>query len=527
MRKMVSFLSFVLLLAHCVVALSQSPSGGTFVIGMHTDVPTLDPHRTTHISARRVMGALYDQLVTVSPESEIIPSLAERWEVSDDGLNYTFFLRQDVIFHSGDPLTAHDVKYSFERMMSPDTGSAVGYILSNVSTVSAIDDHTVLLELSAPNPVLLTGLAQIGASILNDRTTEELGADHGHSSVDGTGPFTLESWTLGDSIRMVRNEDYRWAPASYTNPGPAHVAEVVWRIIPEGTTRTFELLSGGIHSIFPRIPFQDVDILSNDPNVNMLEYPLGSTIHLGFNLDKPIQSELLVRRAINHAINAQEIIDSVLFGHAIAGDSPVATGTPGYWEEAADYAYDYDPELAVSLLEEAGWDLGADGIRVRDGQRLHLVANIFTTIPYPDVFIVIQQQLRQVGVELELRAQESAQVFELFNQNEHGVWATSINHDTVYDVLAFFHSENRPSPNRFAWEDSRTDELIDRGLSSLTLEQAFEPWYEAQQVILENALGRTLWWELGLVPIHASVSGFQPLGFENRVYDKLVDINFD
>ncbi|HEX7070172.1 MAG TPA: ABC transporter substrate-binding protein, partial [Rhodothermales bacterium] len=187
----------------------------------------------TAVIAADWMLKIYDTLVTVQPDlSTIDPGLAESWEVSEDGLTYTFTLKQGVEFHSGDPMTASDVKFTIERWLAEETASPTKHRIAGITRVDAPDDKTVILELEQRNNELLINLASGFGGILNQSFVEEHGADYGTLAVDGTGPFRLENWAPRAEATLTRFEKYTWGPPFFENSGPAHIEKLHFRIIP-------------------------------------------------------------------------------------------------------------------------------------------------------------------------------------------------------------------------------------------------------------------------------------------------------
>lgn len=500
--------------------------GGTFTIAAASQIATLDPQATTELTVHRVIGQIYDTLLVADEKREIHPHLATSFEISDDNLTYTFQLRDDVTFHNGEPFTADDVVFTFERWLSGESPNA--WIIDGVKEIAAEGDHTVVMTLSEPRRDLLLNLARNDAALLNREAVEEAGDAYGTEGAIGTGPFVVESWTPTSDLVMTRNDDYTWGPeALYDNTGPAHLDQVVWRIIPDEQTRLLELQSGTVNALPPRLPFHEVANLEEAEGVEVMRFPLGSTVVLAFHTRSPRQDEEAVRRAILHGVDRQTIIDQVLYGNARLGDSLVAYGVPGHCD-CADVIPQYDPAEAERLLESAGWEMGPDGIRERDGEPLEVVATVYDLVPYPEAYTVVQEQLRSIGVALDVQVIEAAQVFDMYRESTHGIWSTSIPHETpVQALFNFFHSSAVPDPNRFPWEDPETDALLDRMLSTTDEDEYLALSEEAQRRVLQASLFTPWWHEEGIVAVTSNVSGYEPYAYANHIFFKLLDTTIE
>lgn len=498
---------------------AQPKKDGTMIIALPQEPGSLDPQATTSLVAQRVREQLFDSLVAVDfTNNTIVASLAESWNPTADGLTYTFRLRKDVKFHSGKPMTSRDVKYTFDRWRASKSPNS--WLIEGLKEVQTPDDHTVVLKLEKPNPELLLNLARSDASILNQESVEKAGKDFGTKVVDGTGPFKLKAWTVKDRIVLERFDEYRWAPPTYQNRGPAHLKEIVWRSIPDEAARLLELESGGIHAIPPRISFHEIDRLRKSKEVQILDYKMGSTVIIGFNPRIAPMDDIKVREAFARAIDLKEIIAQVLYGHADLGVSVVAPGIEGFCEICKAVVPSHDPARAKALLEEAGWKLGPDGIRVKDGKKLIIPAVPYNLPPYPEAYTVLQAQLKDVGIHLDVRVTETSKVFEMYREGTHGVWSTSLVHDTPFQAtFNFLHS----SANRFAWKDAKTDQLLDEAAASTDNAKRVQAYQQAQKNAMEQYLFVPFFHEKGLVGVSARVKGFKPYGFVNSVFHKMTD----
>lgn len=468
-----------------MTARAAQDTDGTLIVAFDADPEILDPHNTTALIAGRVIALMNENLVTRDYEGAIQPGLAESWEVSEDGLTYTFTLRQGVTFHSGKEFTSEDVKYTFERWQGNEA-SPTAYTIDPVESVEAPDPHTVVFTLSEPYNIFLDQLSGAWAVILNQEAVEEAGDDYGVSAVDGTGPFRFVSWDRNQRIVMERFDEYSWGAPIFENAGPAHVAGVEIRIIPEAATRMAEFQAGNVH-IVQDVPAADVARLDGDPNVSIVQYDQLQTTYLGMNMNATPTDDLNVRQAINYAINKEEIVEGAYFGLGTPARTQLHPDTPGFWEGALDIAPTYDPDQARQLLEEAGWVEGDDGIREKDGTRLVVpfwVINDSETVLQAQI---IEQQLAQVGIQMDTIQYEESAWFEAARSGEQVAFTIGVFYENADNLYFYFHSRQMPAPNRFGFDDPQVDTWLDESRSNPDQEVVTEAYENVQRELIEVA----------------------------------------
>ena len=329
----------------------------TLVYGRGGDSVGLDPALETDGESFKVCDNIYQTLVTFKPEkTEVIPELAESWEISDDGLTWTFHLRRDVRFHDGTQFGAEAAVFSLGRQFKEDHPShrvegAYQYWNSMsmseiVRDVRAVDEYTLEIELSRPNAPFLSNLAMNFCAIVSPTAVRRWGDDYPRHPV-GTGPFRFVEWIKDDRVVLEKNPNYWGKPPS--------VNRLIFRSIPENSVRLIALTKGSIHGMDNLVP----DFIPNieaDPNLQLLTQAGMNVGYLAMNMDRPPFHLLDVRRAINHAVNKQALVDNLYQGMAIPAVNPIPPTLWSYNEEVKGYAY--DPERARALLAEAGFPDG-------------------------------------------------------------------------------------------------------------------------------------------------------------------------
>ncbi len=507
---------------------AQTPrQGGTLVIGSQFDVPTLDPHRTTSITVAGLSSLLFDTLLSIDYDLRTLhPGLAKQWDVSADGLTYTFHLRDDVKFHSGRKLSATDVKYSFERILDPKTGSPHRFRLGEVSAIETPAERTVVLKLKRRFPDLLVQLTSPFLAIVDREAVEKYGPKFGSAGVGGTGPFVFQEWVLNDHMTFTRFAEYRWGPAFFHNRGAAYVDEIRFRIIPEYQTLLFETEQGGVHT-FRGVRSADVARLRRARSVGVPEATPTQQIHyLGFKISRPAIEEIAVRRAIAAALNRDALAKGVTHGLIPAAKGIFLPAVRDYWPGQEAIFPRFVAARARVLLDESGWKPGADGIRVKEGRRLRLtlLGMLGTVEEHEELHPLIQAQLKDVGIDVEVKLLAVPAFFATLGKQDYDMWTLATPYVSVFELLKFWlWSKNVPTPNRFMWIDARTDEYLATAQTA-TESGRTRALAELQRIAAEQLLVVPLWHEVLRVPTRAEVKGFRPHGIYATGYYKLLDV---
>ena len=464
-------------------------SGGTIVWSESDDIrDSLDQDKSNHTPSRMVARHVLETLIVVDPATgDLHPGLATSWEVSEDGKEITFALREGVTFHDGTPFNAEAVKYNFDRTMSLPPKAAWQYMGGeSLAETEVVDEFTVKLHFNEPYAAIFTYLSDGATGIDSPAAIEEYGDDYGVDYLVGTGPFKFVEWVQGDHIELVRNDDYDWAPEFYNHDGPAYVERIIYRGIPEEVTRSAALEAGEVDVV--RFGEQDVAIFEALDGFSVDLIPkAGTTRYYLMNTEKAPTDELAVREAVIYAIDRQAIINTPRF--AGIGEVGVASlpsnMVPGGVAEFADMDRTFDPDKARQLLEDAGWvDADGDGIRERDGQPLEMSM----VIPENDLLFVqpAQAMLADVGINMTIDSGDFNAWIEKGTSGDFHLMTMS---DSGYDgpslLSNFFKSDGPYAFTRLKNED------LDAALaaSSVTLDQEarFEHVKQAMQIINEQA----------------------------------------
>ena len=436
--------------------------GGTLTFGLSTDPLSLNPRGGGAGNDQLyVARQLFDSLVEQDPATgEIIPWLAESWEISPDATTFTFHLRDDVTFSDGTPLTADIVKQNFDDIVASGAKAtwAISYFTSYVGTTT-LDEHTAVVTFSTPNAPFLQAAATSGLGIVGPSTLATPFDDRATGNLVGTGPFTLESYTKDSEIVLNQRPGYAWAPADRSNSGEAYLAQVVFQIIPEASVRTGSLQSGQVDAI-GGVPPQDIETLRGDDFALEVRANPGLVFSLAPVQGKPALADERVREAIAQAIDVTDVRDTVLSPEFAVATSVLSSTTPGY--TAVDLQ-PFDADAAKALLDQAGWADDGSGVRQKDGQPLHLVLGYINNFgPNQAALELIQAQLAEVGVEVELKSGTVPEYLEGIGKGEFDLlWGNLSRADG--DVLRTSFSS--AATNYYQIDDPELETLLQSQLS--------------------------------------------------------------
>jgi peptide/nickel transport system substrate-binding protein len=492
---------------------AEDRDGGTLVYASGFDPLTLDPSQNEGAFVLVALRQLYDGLVVRDPSGEVHPHLATGWEVADDGVTWTFELESGVTFHDGTPFNAEAVKFTLDRVMAEETASpAANRFNTAIESVNVIDDDTLEIVTNAPNAPFLTLLASSWAYIVSPAAVDQFGADFGSNPV-GTGAFRFVSWVKTDRITLERNAEYAWAPPFLENQGPPHVDELILRQISDPTALTGSMENGESQLLgFMGIPnAQRLADLGN--SFQTLETPSAGWLYY-MNTEKFPTDDLLVRQAIAHAIDAESASATPLWqGQGVPIRGPLNPNHPFASTEVADaLGYDYDPERAIELLEEAGWQLGDDGIRVKDGERLVLVdVTTSETAVYGGSAEIVQQQLREVGIEVQIQSESGATFSAAQARGEHNIAIrTNVGDDpsSIFGSMLACDSIGVSGQNLSRYCSDEVESLLDDGVTEFDQDARFAIYERLQEIVLEQALARPFQSRTFTAVIGQEIDGF-------------------
>ena len=476
------------------VAAADKPSGGTFR-RLWADPPTLDPHLTTDTTSAAVVVEIFGGLVTLDTDLQLVPDLAESWTISEDGRVYTFTLRPEAQFHDGKPVTAEDFKWSINRAANPQTASPVADVYLNdivgiedvfegratdVSGVKVIDRLTLQITIDAPKAYFLAKLTYPTAYVL-DRENVEAGGRGWTDSPNGTGPFKLKEYRIGERIVLERNENYHRELAK--------IDSVVMNLAGGQSMAMYENDEIDITAV----SLFDLDRIldpSDDLNSELVVAPPQFNIsYIGFNTTMPPFDDLKFRQALNHAVDKDLIASEVLSDLVVSAYGILPPGFPAY--NSAIQGLRYDPELAKQLLADSPYP-DAD-TRPR----------IVVTVPGSggtiglDLEVVIEMWRQVLGVEVEIQQVEWATYLQDLNNEKFQAFAGlgwQADYPDPQDFLdILFHSES--SVNHGGYFNPEVDRILEEARVEQDGTRRVDLYRQAEVIIVDDAPWVPLWYQ--------------------------------
>lgn len=395
MKKLTGALAFSLMMTTALTSYAEAQ--GVLTIGRREDSSTFDPINTAQNIDFWVFSNVFDVLVRVDNEGKnLIPGLAESWDVSADGLTYTFHLR-DAKFSDGTAVSAEDAAYSLARIRDSELSLwADSYAI--IKDMQTPDAKTLVVTLNGPSAPFLSTLAMPGASIVSKAAMEAAGPEAFAEKPVGSGAFKLKEWRRGDRVILEKNPDY-WDAANVDLDG------VEWISIPDDNTRMLAVQAGELDAAI-YVPFSRVEELKKDANLTVVVNPSTREDHLLINHEHEPLNDVRVREALDYAIDKQAIVDTVTFGIGEVANSFVPRGALYHSEDNG--ARGFDPEKAKALLAEAGVS----------GVTLDYVVNAGNEVD-EQIAVLMQQQLSNVGVTLNLQKMDPSQTWDMLIQGEY------------------------------------------------------------------------------------------------------------
>lgn len=440
-------------------------------IAVNAEIISLDPHDISDTLSGSAASTMYEPLYDYKLDMSLEPVLATSYEVSKDGLEYTFHIREGVTFHDGTPLNAEAVKFNFDRISNKDNNLRRRRNLLHVVSTEVVDEYTLLIKLDAPFAPMLNRIASI--SIISPAALEKYGNDGIITNPVGTGPYVFEKWTPGDKMMVRTNKNY-W------KEGPK-IDTLTFKPVVENGARIAMLQTGEADYIYP-MPAEQVKAVQGDKNIEIIEGPSTIARFTFLNMSKDIFSDVRVRQAINYAIDKEAYAKVVKAGYAVPLTSHVPS-TINY--HVAQPEYEYNLEKAKKLMAEAGYP---------DGFKTHIWAPNDTENMKGMQFI--SQQLAQIGIEVEVVPMEEGTLSQSIyspqtpEESKVNMWYVSWSaFDFDGATAKLFHSANIPptAPNVSYYMSPKADALIEAGAVEVDIEKRAEIYAELQQVIWNDA----------------------------------------
>ncbi len=470
-------------------------TGGTMVMGQGAEPLSLNPDGKPDDNIPNIAQNIFQRLVKTNNNQEVILDLATGYTVSEDGMTYTFTLPDNVRFHDGEPLTSDDVKFTFDEIKA-QTGLAAP-TLTCIEEITCPDDTTVVFQLNTPNAGFLGVLAYNGTFILPRHVYEGkdwIDADSMMTPV-GSGPFKFEEWNKGVSISMVRNEDY------YLGPELPYLDRIIFSYISDATTAVQSFYNGDLDVLGIIAPSSDIDRMMGDDKYTLDYVVYPSRFYVGFNFNDELMANHDFRMALAYGIDSDDMINKAMKTVGMKSTqwiSPVFEWAVNYDADATVPAFDL--EKAKEYMEKTGLTPDANGTYLK------VTVDTYNYEPFPDMALVLKDQLAKIGVEVNI------------NMLEYAAWEEKIAAGDFTMVLSGGYQgpdvsavgmrlETNGVLNYYGYSNAELDALLADAAAQPTQElQA--PIYKQAQVIMNQDMPQVLISEwLGYIPYHSYVKG--------------------
>ncbi len=486
---------------------------GYLVAALNADIQTADVQKTS--KDYEVPFNIFDRLVDVEVgtdgNSKIVPSLAESWDISDDGLEYTFHLRQGVKFHNGNDFTAEDVAYTFHRMLTVEGGVNTEFIdqikgadellageTDTLEGVEVVDDYTIKVTLKEPFAGFLASISSPGVSIYDSEATEAAGDQFGMDPAVtvGTGPFEFSSWSFNNQLVLTRNEDY-WKGASGL-PG------VVIKIIPDTETQSMMFESGELDILDLDYAADSVDRFTETYPDQIVQGPRVGIVYFTMNFNKEPFQDVRVRKAVQMSIDRQAILDALYGGRGQVEQGIFPHGLIGFNPDQEEIKY--DPEAAKALLAEAGY---------ADGFDMEIAADSSASDTMTMALEIVSDQLAEVGINAEIKNYDESTWLETRKSGELGsfmsTWSADYN-DPDNFIYTFFGNEEKTKIRSINYPDTEVMERVAKARTIVNEDERLAEYKALEEKIVhEDAAWVPMFSRLHLFAVSKRVQGFAPM----------------
>lgn len=458
--------------------------GGWLIYNLPAEMENLNPFTSQDAYSARLNEAIFDTLLDRDPATlELIPELAESWEIGDDKLTYTFTLREGLRYSDGEPLTVNDVKFSFDTIKDPTVNAPqMRNYFQDVQTCEVLDDRRVKFTCDKPYFKHLSVLGSLEIIPQHIYGTGDFNTHPNNRNPIGSGPYKLERWTTGQEVVLVRNENY-WGEKP-------HILRRVYKIITNDEA-AFQVLQRGELDLLGMRPEMWVT-RTTDPDFEerfyKLKYYTPSYYYIGWNLRRPQFQDKLVRRALTMLLDRQSILDSIYYGFGRVTTGSFFFEEPEYNKEVQPWPF--DPAGAQELLSQQGWvDTDGDGVREKDGVPLRfefLVVN--DSVTAEQIATVYQEELKRAGVDMSIRQLEWATFLESVKKHnfDAATLAWSLSPDP--DPYQVWHSSQTvvDGSNSVGFENAEADQIMEAARQEFDRDKRIQMYHRFHEILHEE-----------------------------------------
>jgi peptide/nickel transport system substrate-binding protein len=441
----------------------QPRRGGILKVGLQADPTSLDPQKTSLTALFHVTEHMYSLLVQLNPDLTVRPDLAEKWDISPDGQTYTFSLRKGVKFHSGRPLVAGDVKYSFERLVDKATASPNASLLAPVESITTPDDSTVVMTLKAADASFLTNLTGPATAIINKDAVDKNGDLT--RTADGTGPFMFKEYVPNTRVVLERNPDYY-------ETGKPYVDGIEMTIAADDTSRTAAVRTGTVDFI-EYAPLKDIPSLKSDSSLVLAGDQNTNIRFVGLNVTRKPFSDLKVRQAIALAVDRDAVLGPAVFGF---GTPTLEIFPPGYWAGLGTQPAAADIAKAKQMLADAGYPDGFNTTILSWSQYSFL----------SNAALVFQEQLKQIGITSDVNLEENAAFIKDYLDNNFDLTVSGTSAYVDPNDIYLRNFGTGQASNAVRYSNPKADDLIAAGVATTDQAKRKQIYKQLQQLLLDD-----------------------------------------
>jgi peptide/nickel transport system substrate-binding protein len=479
--------------------------------------PTLNPwHPNAFVESLFINRVLFGGLAKPGKDLNPAPDLAASWKAADDGVSWTFTLRDGVKWTDGQPFTADDVAYTFnEIVLKPDVGATGRGNYSAISNVQAVDPKTVTFNLSRPFAALPSYLAY-NAGILPKHVFQGAGDPWQLNSFNkgtpvSTGPYKVESFTAGQNVVLTRNDEYY--------AGKPLLDKLVFKIVADANTQIAQALSGELQIMIVDNKAA-VDRLKGAKGLSVLPRTLVQYYWLALNQTDPRFQDVKVRQAIEYAIDRKAIISAVEKGYGTVANSAIVPALKAYYDPSLENKYPYDPQKASSLLQEAGWIPGANGILQKNGQSFSFTMDVGQRGVLEPTNELIQQDLKKVGIQADLNSMEwNAYIQKVVINRDYSATVNWWVYPNDPDVLAYYASSAAGKGfNIPGYKDPQLDDLLTQGQKTSDPAERKKIYTQLQAYMADNLPYNFLWYPQEIDVVSDSLQGVPDLNLRDAMH---------
>jgi peptide/nickel transport system substrate-binding protein len=495
-------------------------AGGQLVYAVvGSDVRILNPILQSDTVSGAITERLFEPLVYEDPKTGApVPSLADSWTISPDGLVYTFKIHPGVKFHDGQPMTADDAKFTLDILKTDKVKTTRTANVEKIQSTEVVDPLTLRVTLSEVFCPFLNSLTPLGIlpKHLLENTTN-LNEDPFNLKPIGTGPFTFVEWVKDDHVTLQANDNY-WN-------GRPKIDRFVFKPLKDRGALLAQLKTGDVD--IATIEPLEVKEMSAEPNLQIVTYYAAGITYLGYNTRLPGLDDVQVRQALNYALDRQVIIDQVLLGEG----RPMASDVPqdSWAYDPNVMQYDFNPDKARQLLDSAGWVPGADGVRAKNGQLLKFTLWTNSGDKVREAIVTIaQQQFNDVGVSVDLQFEDFASLINQINKVDFGMFVSGFVFGADPDNYDLWHSSRKPDPttgkegfNRVGFSTPELDQLMEQGRTLPGCDQARRKdiYAQDQAIVANGAPWNFLHQAQTPIAVNKRVVGVQPSTWRRFLYN--------